>query len=453
MSLLDCQLQLKLDQEARLKGNRNEIENENDYICSVCQYGGELVLCDNCPSSFHTSCIGLQEVPDGEWFCPSCCCRICNENRFSGCYEQNSDSNILSCKQCEKRYHLGCLKRREDLSLVGSYHETTWFCCLKCEEILMGLERLLGKSIPVGRGNLTWTLRKYKAFEFSDNDASDMEELIENYSKLNVAISVMHECFEPVKEARTGRDIVEDVVLCRRSELPRLNFNGVYTVLLEKDDELISTAVVRIYGDKVAEVPLVGTRVQYRRRGMCRMLMHQLEKQLTELGVRRLVLPAVSSVLHAWIRSFGFSVMSESEKLNFLGYTFLDFQGTTMCHKFLVTGLPFSVPSISTGNSRSSIINLGSTSDVLEESLAEKINESRMVEQTPSEHKKSSILPHEILMNQLTRIERESETNLLQCSTQTSNPRETKDNVDAGFFKCYQRRRFKPVRVEVSFQK
>ena len=33
---------------------------ENDYICSVCHYGGDLVLCDQCPSSFHKSCLGLK---------------------------------------------------------------------------------------------------------------------------------------------------------------------------------------------------------------------------------------------------------------------------------------------------------------------------------------------------------------------------------------------------------
>lgn len=64
-SLLDCQLQLKnarlcKTESQKLKGNRRKILNENDYICSVCHYGGELVLCDQCPSSFHTRCLGLK---------------------------------------------------------------------------------------------------------------------------------------------------------------------------------------------------------------------------------------------------------------------------------------------------------------------------------------------------------------------------------------------------------
>nr|GEX54456.1 chromodomain-helicase-DNA-binding protein Mi-2 isogeny [Tanacetum cinerariifolium] len=62
------------------------------------------------------------------------------------------------------------------------------------------------------------------------------------------------------------------------SKLKRLNFKGFYTVILEKDNELISAATVRVFGEKVAELPLVGTRIKYRRRGMGHILMNELEK-------------------------------------------------------------------------------------------------------------------------------------------------------------------------------
>lgn len=54
-----------------------------------------------------------------------------------------------------------------------------------------------------------------------------------------------------------------------------------------------------------------------------------------EFGVERLVLPAVPAVLDTWTNSFGFSIMSEAERLNLRGFTFLDFQGTIMCQKLL----------------------------------------------------------------------------------------------------------------------
>lgn len=71
-------------------------------------------------------------------------------------------------------------------------------------------------------------------------------------------------------------------------------------------------------------------------------------QRLRELGVQRLVLPAVSSVLNAWTSSFGFSKMNDSERLEFLNFTFLDFQETTMCQKFLLKDTV--VPSSLAGN-------------------------------------------------------------------------------------------------------
>lgn len=59
-------------------------------------------------------------------------------------------------------------------------------------------------------------------------------------------------------------------------------------------------------------------------------------QMLKELGVVRLVLPAIPTVLKTWTSSFGFSKMSESERLDFLDYTFLGFQGTTLCQKILI---------------------------------------------------------------------------------------------------------------------
>ena len=34
---------------------------------------GELLLCDACPGAYHLACVGLTEVPTGDWFCPLCC--------------------------------------------------------------------------------------------------------------------------------------------------------------------------------------------------------------------------------------------------------------------------------------------------------------------------------------------------------------------------------------------
>lgn len=56
---------------------------------------------------------------------------------------------------------------------------------------------------------------------------------------------------------------------------------------------------------------------------------------LTQLGVERLILPAIPQLRKMWETSFGFSEMPFSERLQLSGYPFLCFQGTMMLQKFL----------------------------------------------------------------------------------------------------------------------
>uniref|UniRef100_A0A251U3G5 Uncharacterized protein n=2 Tax=Helianthus annuus TaxID=4232 RepID=A0A251U3G5_HELAN len=68
--------------------------------------------------------------------------------------------------------------------------------------------------------------------------------------------------------------------------------------------------------------------------------------------------------------------MTESDKFKFLGCAFLDFQGTTMCHKLLVTDPPSTKPGTSKGNRCRNILDLDRVNDVFEESQASKPRES-----------------------------------------------------------------------------
>ncbi|KAL3829052.1 hypothetical protein ACJIZ3_017854 [Penstemon smallii] len=447
-SLLECQIQLnrclnkaRSKSESRERTGNRRFRN-NDYICSVCHFGGELVLCDQCPSSFHTHCLGLEELPEGDWFCPSCCCGICGKSGFDKKSEKFMDSSALICGQCEHRYHFGCLGSKGKVNL-DSYSEGYWFCQDTCKQIFDGVSKILGKQVPLETENLTWTLVKYTKTDSYDHNAFDTEYLMENYSKLNIALSVMHECFEPVKEPGSKRDLVEDVIFCRWSELNRLNFQGFYTVLLEKNDELISAATVRIYGKKVAEVPLVATRFQYRRLGMCRILMNELEKKLAELGVERLVLPAIPSVLNTWTTSFGFSTVKESERLNFLDNTFLGFQGTVLCQKVLS----------SVSSSTSSLLLTGT-----DDKICDKVNENVIIEldgnSAESEVLQANRVEEAVILQQgSTSIEMDTDENnesgssqfaivihnSLDCPVGVTDNKKVGENE--GLFKCYKRRR------------
>ncbi|KAE9586848.1 putative histone acetyltransferase chromatin regulator PHD family [Lupinus albus] len=305
----------------------NSYQDQSDNICSICQDDGEVMLCDNCPSVFHYTCLGLEKVPDGDWFCPSCCCKLCNRTKCrEDCEADHVDNSVLCCYQCERKQHIGCLKSLGFTKMKVCVDEN-WLCNNDCENVFFTLQKLIGKAIPVKGKNLTLTFLK----KTIKNDVHNSDNQIER--KLRVALGVMHECFDPMIDASTGRDIVADVIFSRGSELNRLNFKGFYTVILERNNEVISVATMRIYGQRVAEVPLVATRSQFRRQGMCRILMNGIENLLNQFGVKSLVLPSAHGMVETWIDSFGFARMSCADKYQLRGYTFLDFQDSTMCHK------------------------------------------------------------------------------------------------------------------------
>ncbi|OIW14373.1 hypothetical protein TanjilG_15727 [Lupinus angustifolius] len=329
-SLLDCQREVMYDDrtsETTEKPRNDFDEDKNDDICSVCRYGGDIILCDKCPSAFHKECIGLKEIPDGQWYCPLCHCTICRKTTTKSI----EDGRFLTCTQCQLKYHVGCLRNSGT-----DQHLEQWFCGKNCEKIYYGLNELLGKAISVGENNLTWTLLKFENPKSSDiGNTTNNDFLIECYTKLSVAASAMHECFVPQQNPFSRRDITIDVKFSRLSNLPRLNFQGFYTVLLEKNEELVSVANIRVYGEKVAEVPLVGTRHQFRKLGMCRILMSMLEKVLINLGVKKLVLPAIPDTLETWTKCFDFVNMTSSDRKQFLDHVFLEFPETILCHKVL----------------------------------------------------------------------------------------------------------------------
>ncbi|CAN6999304.1 unnamed protein product [Brassica rapa subsp. trilocularis] len=196
-----------------------------------------LLLCDSCPSAFHYTCLRFLSLPKEKlWFCPCCCCNVC------GSIETSGNNKLMTCEQCQRRFHLKCLK--QDPCLV-SYRG--WFCSRQGSRVSSALQSLVGCKIAVcNEGDLVWTLmRAPNEDEHYDN---------EQVSKLGSAVKILHQGFEPTKDPLSGRDLVEELIFKKDGVGVG---RGFYTVMIEKNNEPITVAVVRVEKD-VAEIPLVG---------------------------------------------------------------------------------------------------------------------------------------------------------------------------------------------------
>ncbi|KAG4930792.1 hypothetical protein JHK86_047753 [Glycine max] len=192
------------------------------------------------------------DIPNGDWFCPSCRCRICGQRKING----DEVGQFLPCVQCEHKF-----------------------------------------SVSVD--DLTRKLVKFINPDSCELGSSQSDLLAESYNKLNLALSVMHECFEPLKV-----------------KAKPIEFLGFLYVLLERNAELISVATDRVYRKKVAEVPLIGHEILSQRSQGVRYCdvagesvvvvattvysTAAISQAHAQLGVEWLVLPVVPSVLETW---------------------------------------------------------------------------------------------------------------------------------------------------------
>jgi hypothetical protein len=48
-------------------------QSDGHYVfCVVCGRSGDLLCCEGCPTVVHADCIGLFNIPDGDWYCKEC---------------------------------------------------------------------------------------------------------------------------------------------------------------------------------------------------------------------------------------------------------------------------------------------------------------------------------------------------------------------------------------------
>ncbi|GLU05532.1 hypothetical protein SLE2022_226290 [Rubroshorea leprosula] len=295
--------------------------DRNDDACIICADGGDLICCERCPSTFHFPCMGMKAIPKGDWLCPFCVCKYC----------ENGGGELLDCTHCEKKYHWECFMVRKELDL--NCKDCSSFCGSDCREVYGELQAMVGVSKDVGNG-ISWTLLQKR--DVPDYICLDEGlHITEINSKIAVAWSLLNEIFVTNMDRHTSINILESVVYNRKSNLTRVNFGGFYVAVLEKKGQIISAATIRVHGRSLAEMPFIGTQEGYRKQGMSCKLLDRIESTLCSLNIPNLLIPSVPELVDMWTHKHFFAPMEDDFMKELRNVNVLAFPSTVRLRKKL----------------------------------------------------------------------------------------------------------------------
>uniref|UniRef100_A0A2C9V866 Zinc finger PHD-type domain-containing protein n=1 Tax=Manihot esculenta TaxID=3983 RepID=A0A2C9V866_MANES len=354
---------------------------------------GILCCCCNCevsPSTFEAHAgwaTRKKPIPRGKWFCQFCenmfqrekfvehnvnavaagrvsgvdpieqiskrCILIVKniEAELSGCvlcraYDFSRSGfgprTIILCDQCEKEFHVGCL-RSHKMANLKELPKGKWFCCPDCCRIHSTLQKLIvrgSEKLPISLLNVIKKKNEEKSLE-TINDIDVRWRLLsgkivspETKVLLSQALAIFQERFDPIVDT-TGRDLIPLMVYGKNSK--GQDYEGMYCAVLVVNSFVVSAGVLRIFGQEVAELPLVATSNGNQGKGYFQLLFSCIEKLLAFLNVQSVVLPAAEEAESIWTDKFGFQKIKPDQISQYRKSCcqMVTFKGTSMLQRMV----------------------------------------------------------------------------------------------------------------------
>ncbi|XP_059296393.1 uncharacterized protein LOC132049553 [Lycium ferocissimum] len=345
--------------------------NNSDDMCTMCGDAGELICCEGCPRAFHAACLGLQCTPTSGWLCSYCRdkfvpgrktagdagpimirltrvvkapeseggggCVVCRTPDFS--VAKFDDRTVMLCDQCEKEYHVGCL-RESGLCDLKELPKDKWFCCNDCNKVYVVLQNCVLKGAEVIPAPAAAAVTKKHVQKCLVDTATDdiqwrilsgKSRFPEHLPLLSSAATIFRECFDPIV-AKSGRDLIPVMVYGRN--ISGQEFGGMYCIVLIVKSVVVSAGLLRIFGQDVAELPLVATNRENQGKGYFQALFGCIEILLSSMHVKNLVLPAAEEAESIWTNKLGFRKMTDERYQKYSrDYQLTIFKGTSMLEK------------------------------------------------------------------------------------------------------------------------
>ncbi|PPS05298.1 hypothetical protein GOBAR_AA15362 [Gossypium barbadense] len=267
-------------------------------------------------------------------------CVLCRGHAFSK--SGFGPRTVILCDQCEREYHVGCL-RDHNMDDLKELPEGKWFCCTDCNRIHSALQKLIVRGEEkLPDSSLLVVKKKHEKNRLESKASLDIRWRVlsgkmissdDTRVLLSKAVAIFHERFDPISDSGSSKgDLIPSMVYGR--SVKDQDFGGMYCAMLTVNQVVVSAGIFRIFGQEVAEIPLVATSTEGEGQGYFQCLFTCLEKLLGFLNVKNLVLPAADEAESIWTKKFGFSKITKEELDKYRrDYQMMVFQGTSILQK------------------------------------------------------------------------------------------------------------------------